>query len=108
MIKTTLAAAALSLMLVPPANAWNDIFNSVWGPKGNDTGGIIPWSPENEHNAFAIASEQCGRWNKYAVATSIHRVYGDYIGYKCVWDPPVTVVSTRRTTRRRVDVTIDK
>ena len=29
------------------------------GPMGiaaNDTGGIIPWSPENQHNAFAIAS----------------------------------------------------
>jgi hypothetical protein len=22
------------------------------------------------------------------VATSIHRVPGDYIAYKCVWDPP--------------------
>jgi hypothetical protein len=33
-------------------------------------------------------------------------VYGDYIGYKCVWDPPVAVV--RHHHRRRVDVTIDK
>ena len=71
--------AALSLMLSACG---------VFGPKGNDTGGIIPWSPENEKNAFEIAQDNCGRYNKYAVATSIHRVYGDYIGYTCQWDPP--------------------
>lgn len=60
----------------------------VFGPKGNDTGGIIPWSPENEKNAFEIAQSNCGFFNKYAVATSIHRVYGDYIAYTCQWDPP--------------------
>jgi hypothetical protein len=107
MIRTMLAVAALSAMLVSSANAWNDILNSVWGPKGNDTGGIIPWSPENERDSFAIASEQCARWNKYPVATSIHRQYGDYIGYKCVWNPPVAVVRHHHH-RRRVDVTIDK
>jgi hypothetical protein len=60
----------------------------VFGPKGNDTGGIIPWSPENEKNAFDIAQANCGLFNKYAVATSIRRVYGDYIAYTCQWDPP--------------------
>jgi hypothetical protein len=79
----------------------------VYGPKGNDTGGIIPWSLENEQNAFAIAQANCGSFNKYAVATSIHRVYGDYIGYTCQWDPPVAVVSRPRA-RRHVNVTIDK
>jgi hypothetical protein len=105
MIKTMLAAAALSAMLVTNASAFNTILDSVWGSKGNDTGGIIPWSPENERDSFAIASEQCARWNKYPIATSIHRRYGDYIGYKCVWNPPVAV---RHHHRRRVDVTIDK
>ena len=68
----------------------------VYGPKGNDTGGIIPWSPENEQNAFAIAQANCGMFNKYAVSTSINRVYGDYIGYNCMWDPPRPIVSRRR------------
>jgi hypothetical protein len=77
----------------------------VYGPKGNDTGGIIPWSPENDQNAFAIAQSNCGFFNKYAVATSIHRVYGDYIGYRCQWDPPLAAVSRPR---RHVNVTIDK
>jgi hypothetical protein len=60
----------------------------VYGPKGNDIGGIIPWSPEAERAALDIAQNNCGRFNKYAVITSIHRVYGDYISYACWWKPP--------------------
>ena len=60
----------------------------VHGPKGNDTGGIIPWSPENEAAAMAIAQDNCGRFNKIAVITSVHRQYGDYIAYQCRFDPP--------------------
>ncbi|HET9715431.1 MAG TPA: hypothetical protein VFP60_04530 [Pseudolabrys sp.] len=60
----------------------------VYGPKGNDTGGIIPWSPEAERDAHLIAQANCDRFNRYAVITSIHRVYGDYIAYVCRWDPP--------------------
>jgi len=62
------------------------------GPLGiaaNDTGGIIPWSPDNQRAAFAIASEQCGRYNKYARITSVHAQPGDYIGFSCVWSPHV-------------------
>jgi hypothetical protein len=88
------AIAALGLMLSA----------CVHGPKGNDTGGIIPWSPENEQNAFAIAQANCGTYNKYALATSITRRYGDYIAYTCVWDPP----RQRVVSRRRVDVSIEK
>ena len=96
MIRKLVFAAAISLAAVPQASAWNDIFNSVWGSKGNDTGGIIPWSPENEKNAFAIAESNCKFWNKYPVATSISRVPGDYIGYTCVWDPPVDTPSGKQ------------
>src|SRR5215813_2512639 len=60
----------------------------VYGPKGNDVGGIIPWSPEAERYALDIAQSNCGRFNKFAVITSIHRVYGDYISYACWWKPP--------------------
>ena len=60
----------------------------VYGPKGNDIGGIIPWSPDAERAALDIAQDNCGRFNKYAVITSIHRVYGDYISYACWWKPP--------------------
>jgi hypothetical protein len=58
-----------------------------WGIAANDTGGIIPWSPENQRNAYTIASELCARYNKYARITSVHAVPGDYIGFSCVWSP---------------------
>ena len=60
------------------------------GPNGiaaNDTGGIIPWSPENQRSAHTIASELCARYNKYARITSVHAQPGDYIGFTCVWSP---------------------
>jgi hypothetical protein len=62
----------------------------VYGHKGNDVGGIIPWSPEAEVAAIDIAQGNCGRFNKYAVITSVHRMYGDYISYACWWKPPTS------------------
>jgi len=56
---------------------------------GNDTGGIIPWSCENEAWAQQIAGEYCARWNKYHRITSVHRQYGDYIAFSCLWSPYV-------------------
>ena len=61
---------------------WGNIY--VWG---NDTGGIIPWSPLAESEAVDIAQADCGAYGKYAVITSVHRQYGDYIGYVCSWKP---------------------
>ena len=58
----------------------------VYGPKGNDVGGIIPWSPEAEAMALDTAQANCGRYNQFAVITSIHRAYGDYISYRCQWN----------------------
>jgi hypothetical protein len=60
----------------------------VYGPKGNDVGGIIPWSPEAEEMALDTAQANCSQFNKYAAITSIHREYGDYISYACWWKPP--------------------
>jgi len=81
------ATAALGLMLsAGTASAF------VWGAKGNDTGGIIPWSPEAEMNALVTANSMCGwsSWSrKTARITSIRRVYGDYIVYACVFDGPL-------------------
>ena len=79
MVRTSLAIAALSLALA---------CCGVYSPKGNDTGGIIAWSPDNERMAFQIAQANCSRYNKYAVPTSIHRVPGDFIAYDCVWESP--------------------
>ena len=89
MIRISVAAVAVSAALLGQAAAQGPgpAFG-VYGPKGNDTGGIIPWSPDNEQMAQMIAQENCGFYNKYALPNSIHRVPGDYITYKCVWEPP--------------------
>ncbi len=56
--------------------------------RGNYSGGIIPWSPEAELTALDTAQNNCARSSQYAVITSVHREYGDYIGYKCQFNPP--------------------
>ena len=57
--------------------------------KGNDTGGIISWSCEAEAMAPAIAAEHCAWHNKYPRITSVHRQYGDYIAFNCLWTPQI-------------------
>jgi hypothetical protein len=78
MRRKSVFAAALALpLLAGGAQA------GVWGGHSNDTGGIIPWSPEIAHTYRDIAAEQCARWKKVAIITSVHRVYGDYVGFVC-------------------------
>ena len=55
--------------------------------RANDTGGIIPWSCENEAEAHQIAAAYCARWEKYHRITSVHRHYGDFIAFNCLWSP---------------------
>ena len=63
-------ALLLSACAVPPFEA-------------NDTGGIIAYSPEADHYRHDIAGDYCARWGKLARITSVHRRYGDYIGFAC-------------------------
>ena len=58
-------------------------FVGLDGLVGNDTGGIIPWSPDIRHDYRAIAADHCARYNKDARITSVHARYGDYVGFKC-------------------------
>jgi hypothetical protein len=83
--------------------------------RGNDTGGIIPWSCEIEAVAQQIAAEYCARWDKYHRITSVHRQYGDYIAFNCLWSPHINryalpAVSTRSSCHydRPRPVRIDK
>ena len=55
--------------------------------RSNDTGGIISWSCEAEAEARAIAFHECARFDKYPRITSVHRRYGDYIAFQCLWSP---------------------
>jgi hypothetical protein len=75
------AAMIGAALLASSAGAYDGVV------KGNDTGGIIPWSCEIEVAAPQIAGEYCGRYGKYPRITSVHRQYGDYIAFACLWTP---------------------
>jgi len=70
-------------VLLPPSGAQAQVWH------GSDTGGIIPWSCESEAWAPQAAAEYCSRFRKYARITSVHRQYGDYIAFNCLWSPRV-------------------
>ena len=70
-------------MLLPLTGAQAQVWH------GNDTGGIIPWSCENEAAAQQAAAGYCARFNKYARIAGVHRQYGDYISFNCLWSPNV-------------------
>lgn len=65
-------------------------FNMGAGPgpglTGNDTGGIIQWTPEIDGAYREIAADHCAHWHRLAMITSVHRHYGDYVGFRCVAD----------------------
>jgi hypothetical protein len=80
------AALALSIVFgvavalsVTPAGA-GDV-------RGNDTGGIISWSCENEAIALELAGEHCAWHRKFARISSVDRRYGGYIAFNCLWNP---------------------
>lgn len=57
------------------------------GVTGNDTGGIIQWTPAITTRAAAhIAVAHCARWSRYAAISSYHPFYGDYVGFECIYD----------------------
>jgi hypothetical protein len=57
-----------------------------WGVTGNDTGGVLPWSPEVAHIYRGIADAHCARWNRIARITSVHRRYGEFVAFVCLND----------------------
>ena len=83
-LKSLLAALALSLLAVPAhAEVW-----SVYGINGNDTGGIIPWSPALRAYGYREAAQHhCDGYRKLARITSVHARYGDYVGFACEFPP---------------------
>jgi hypothetical protein len=92
--------AAWHLSLIGLAVALSSASAQAQVHRGNDTGGIISWSCENEADAPEIAGAYCAGWNKYARITSVHRQYGDYIAFNCLWRPDIAryqlpVVRTR-------------
>jgi len=83
MHRKSLLAAVLALPLLAAGAQAGSNLVGIWGGHSNDTGGIIPWTPETDRIYREIAAAECARWEKVAFITSVHRVYGDYIGYVC-------------------------
>jgi hypothetical protein len=76
-----IATLAASFALSP---AWADV--GAYGLNGNDTGGIIPWTPAVELIYKQVAADHCARFAKVSYITSVHRRIGDYVGFACRFD----------------------
>ena len=83
-----LLVLAAGLSASTSAMAWGAEFAGP-GPAvtGNDIGGIFHYSPDVEPIYRDIAADHCARWGRFAKVTSIHRVYGEYVGFVC-YDRP--------------------
>lgn len=70
------------------ASAANAAFGGP-GPwvTGNNTGGIIPYSPNIEGVYRQIAADYCAGWGRLSHVTSVHRRYGEYISFVCIDKP---------------------
>ena len=83
-----LAAVVLLACAGGGASAGAIIVGPGPGLTGNDTGGIIAHTPDLEHGVFrSMAAEWCARWDRLSHVTSVHRRYGDYVGFVCIDRP---------------------
>jgi hypothetical protein len=58
------------------------------GLTGNDTGGIITYVPDLQRRGYRqLAADWCARWGRLSHLTSVHRRYGDYVGFVCMDRP---------------------
>ena len=64
--------------------------------KGNDTGGIIAWSPGAQDFRHEIAAEHCGYYRKLHRIRSVTPRYGEYIGFDCYFPRETGGVVLRR------------
>jgi len=93
MRRNLLAVMALALALPcswGAALAGALIYGPTPGLTGNDTGGIITYSPDLELAAYhEIAANWCARWGRISHLTSVHRRYGDYVAFVCIDHPGI-------------------
>lgn len=68
-------------------------------PVGNDTGGMISWSPESEAMALPAAQAHCAAYGKNARITSVYRQYGHYIGFACAFPRGYVIMERTRAIR---------
>jgi hypothetical protein len=86
---SSILVALTVALVVPTAAALAGAGFSGPGPgiTGNDTGGIIPYSPAVEATYRQMAQSYCGQWHRLSHVTSVHRQYGDYISFVCIDKP---------------------
>lgn len=75
----------LFLLVLMPSAASAAALYVVRPFEGNDTGGIIAWSPQAQRYRHEIAADHCAQYGKIHRITSVHSRYGDYIGFACYW-----------------------
>jgi hypothetical protein len=81
-LKLSLIAIAVSAFASAAHAGWYEPLYLTWG---NDTGGIIAWSPAIRGIYRTVAAEHCAQYNKVARITSVHPWYGDYVGFVCAF-----------------------
>ena len=81
-MKLKAAVITTTLFLAAPVSAgWFDAI------KGNDTGGIVPWSPDLLQMLHPTAEAHCARYNKISFITSLPAKPGDYAAFVCAFPP---------------------
>jgi hypothetical protein len=80
-------ASIVALALCPSDVALAIFAGPGPGITGNDTGGIIPYSPAVAGIYRQLAADYCASWGRLSHITSVHRRYGDYIGFVCIDKP---------------------
>lgn len=80
-----LQSGLFALAIVLCASCAHAGYGDLFPIKGNDTGGVIPWSPWVKHTYRAMAADFCAQYNKVAHITSVHPWYGDFVGFTCAF-----------------------
>jgi hypothetical protein len=94
MRRNSLLAIALGVLMVVCTSHGGLAGAIVLGPgpglTGNDIGGIIVYTPYLQVGDYQdMAARWCARWGRLSQLTSLHRIYGDYVGFVCMDRPGV-------------------
>jgi hypothetical protein len=77
-MKVITFAATMLCLIAGTARSGNF---AIWG---NDSGGIIPWSPAVDDVYREVANEHCAIYKKIAHIISVRHDYGEFISFACV------------------------
>jgi hypothetical protein len=86
-MRCAVAMMAAVIALGAGGTASAGFFNRYPRVTGNDTGGIIPYSPAIEPIYRDMAADHCARWGRLSHITSIKRRYGEYVSFVCIDKP---------------------